>query len=79
MHSLETGIVVSIAVFFFYSFLSFAFLRERNITSEIAEKVKKEQSFYTINQKKDYNPELINNIVDIIREEDKIKNGYTEE
>ncbi len=79
MHSLETGVIISIAAFFFFSFLTFTFLRERNITSEIAGKVIKEKSHYEMNKKKDYNPEFINNIVDIIAKGDKIDDRHDKE
>ena len=69
MHSLETGIVVSIAAFFFFSFLTFAFLRETNISKEISIKTETEKAAYKVDGKKNYNPELINNIVSIIKEE----------
>ena len=79
MYSLETGVIVSIAAFFFFSFLTFTFLRERNITNEIAEKASVEKSHYEIDKKKDYYPEFINNIVDIVTEGDKINVGSDEE
>lgn len=68
MHSLETGIIVSIAAFFFFSFLSFAFIRENEISSELANKAKKEKIEYTIGESIKFNPELIKNIVSIIVE-----------
>ena len=68
MHSLETGIVVSIAAFFFFSFLSFTFLRERNISNEIVVKLEEEKSYYLVGRDKGYNPELFNNILNIILE-----------
>ena len=72
MHSLETGIILSIAAFFFFSFLMFVFLRETNISKEIIEKYEKEKVAYTATDKKGYNPEYIKNILDIIREEGKL-------
>lgn len=68
MHSLETGIIVSIAAFFFFSFLSFTFMRETNISKEISKKYENERKSYEMNGEKDYNPELINNIISIIKE-----------
>lgn len=68
MHSLETGIIVSIAAFFFISFLTFTFLRERNISNEIIEKYKSECMEYKENNEKKYKPELIYNILNIIIE-----------
>ena len=70
MHSLETGIVVSIAAFFFLSFLTFTFLREVNISNEINEKYKVEREEYQNGRLKKYNPEVINNVLNIIFEED---------
>ena len=69
MHSLETGIIVSIAAFFFFSFLTFTFLRETNISKEILVKSETEKASYTINGERFYKPELINNIASIIKEE----------
>ena len=69
MHSLETGIIVSIAAFFFFSFLTFTFLRETNISKEILIKSETEKASYTINGERFYKPELINNIASIIKEE----------
>lgn len=71
MHSLETGIVISIAAFFFFSFMSFVFLRETDISKEILQKYEEEQNLYLDDGKKNYNPEYIKNILDIIREEGK--------
>lgn len=78
MHSLETGIIVSIAAFFFFSFLTFTFLRETNISKEIALKYESEKTNYTIDKRKDYNPEYINNIISIIKEEGVINEGAEE-
>ena len=75
MHSLETGIVVSIAAFFFFSFLTFTFLRESNISKEILIKYENEKSYYQIGEKKNYNPELVNDVVNIFVEEEKVFNG----
>ena len=75
MHSLETGIIVSIAAFFFFSFLTFAFLRETNISREISTKIEMEKNSYKENGKKNYNPEFINNIISIIKEEGEIYEG----
>ncbi|MBO6134884.1 MAG: hypothetical protein J6O09_03830 [Lachnospiraceae bacterium] len=69
MHSLETGIIVSIASFFFLSFLTFTFLRETNISNEIITKQKEEKKSYTVMEKRDYNPEFIKNVIKIIEEE----------
>ena len=69
MHSLETGIIVGISALFFFSFLTFTFLRETNISKEIEAKIEKEKTAYTISGEKNYNPELINNIISIIKEE----------
>ena len=79
MHSLETGIVVSIAAFFFFSFLTFTFLRESNISKEVSEKFNKEKSAYEIGKDKSYEPEKINNVVDIIIEEVNILDGENTE
>lgn len=78
MHSLETGIIVSIAAFFFFSFLTFTFLRETNISKEIALKYESEKANYTIDKRKDYNSEYINNIISIIKEEGVINEGAEE-
>ena len=72
MHSLETGVILSVAAFFFFSFLIFTFLRETNISKEILEKYEKERNMYIADNKKNYNPEYIKNILDIIREEGKL-------
>ena len=79
MHSLETGIIVSIAAFFFFNFLTFTFLRETNISNEIKEKYKVEKSHYEINKERDYNPEFINNIMSIIVEGEKENERDNEE
>ena len=75
MHSLETGIVVSIAAFFFFSFLTFTFLREQSVSKEITEKCSVEKSYYEEGKKANYYPEVITDIVDIFVEEGKIQNG----
>ena len=72
MHSLETGVILSVAAFFFFSFLTFTFLRETNISKEILEKYENERNMYIADNKKNYNPEYIKNILDIIREEGKL-------
>lgn len=72
MHSLETGIILSIAAFFSFSFLTFVFLRENNISKEILQKVDNEKKNYVESSNKDYNPELYNNIINIIIEEGKL-------
>lgn len=77
MHSLETGIVVSIAAFFFFSFLTFTFLREGNISREVIDKYNVEKSYYEKGKKMNYCPEVIVNVVDIFVEEDKLHNGET--
>lgn len=68
MHSLETGIIVSIAAFFFFSFLTFTFLREGNISKEILNKLDKEKKSYQVGDIKEYNPERSLNILNIIVE-----------
>ena len=68
MHSIETGIIVAIAMFFFMSFLSFTFLRETNISKEILSKHKTECEEYVKDNKKKYKPELVNNILNIIND-----------
>ena len=68
MHSLETGIIVSIAAFFFFSFLSFTFLRESNISKEISAKYELEKKSYVVGGERDYNPEILNNIINIVKE-----------
>ena len=68
MNSLETGIIVSIAAFFFFSFLIFTFLREGNISKEILSKTEKEKSSYQIDATKKYSPEQSFNILNIIVE-----------
>ncbi len=75
MHSLETGIVVSIAAFFFFSFLTFTFLREGNISREILIKCEEEKNYYQIGKEKNYNPELISAVINIFVEEEKLLNG----
>ena len=69
MHSLETGIILGIAAFFFFSFLSFTFLRETNISREIQNKYNIEKNMYEISGERDYKPEMINNIASIVKEE----------
>lgn len=69
MHSLETGIIVSIAAFFFFYFFTFTFERENKITKEISNKVKIEASEYDETGKSKYIPTTINNIIDIIIKE----------
>ena len=68
MHSLETGIIVSIAAFFFFSFMTFTFSREGNISKEIAYKIESEKKNYQIGNDKEYNPERSLNILNIIVE-----------
>lgn len=68
MHSLETGIIVSIAAFFFFSFLTFTFLREGNISKEIINKLEQEKRSYQVGIDKTYNPERSYNILNIIME-----------
>lgn len=77
MHSLETGIIVSIAAFFFFSFLTFTFLREGNISNDINVKFDNERKNYLVGENKDYNPERSLNIVNIIMEGN--ENGTDEE
>ena len=77
MHSLETGIIVSIAAFFFFSFLTFTFLREGNISKEIQIKLDEEKKSYQMESEKTYNPERSLNIINIILEGE--LNGHSEE
>lgn len=75
MHSLEAGVIVSIAAFFFFNFLSFVFYREINISKEIESKVVEECREYSKeNEKRKYKPENINNIMNIIIEEGGLEN-----
>lgn len=78
MHSLETGIIVAIASFFFLTFLVFTMKREVNISNEIKEKIKIEEKEYSANAERKYSPETINNIIDIIVEEEKTNVGEDE-
>ena len=66
MYSLETGIVLSVATLFFYSFLTFTFLRETNISREILNKYESERTNYEMENDNDYNPEVLKNICDIV-------------
>lgn len=75
MHSLETGIIVSIAAFFFFSFLTFTFLREGNISKDIVYKIESEKSNYQIGKDKEYNPERSFNILNIIMEGENDRNN----
>lgn len=75
MYSLESGIVLSVAVLFFYSFLTFTFLRETNISKEILNKYESEKSNYEIENDNDYNPEVLKNICDIVGEEKLLDGG----
>ena len=75
MHSLETGVVVSIAAFFFFSFLTLSFLRESNISKEILVNVSNEKSHYEVGGDKDYCTEVISDIVNIFVEEERTING----
>lgn len=68
MHSLETGIILAITMFFFYSLLLFTFRREVNISNEISEKIKVEESKYSVGGERTYMPEIINNGVAVITE-----------
>lgn len=75
MYSLETGIVLSVAALFFYSFLTFTFLRETNISREVLNKYESEKINYEIGNDNDYNPEIIKNICDIVGEEKLLDGG----
>ena len=66
MHSLETGIILAITMFFFYSLLLFTFRREVNISNEISEKTKIEESKYSEGGERTYVPEMINNAIVVI-------------
>lgn len=68
MHSLETGIILAIAAFFFFNFFSFTFKREVNISKEISKKCEEEINAYKKGGKSEYSPDVINNIVDVIIE-----------
>lgn len=65
MHSLEAGIIVAIAAFFFLSFLTFTFKREVNISKEIKAKTEEEMLAYKKGEKSKYSPDVLNNIIDI--------------
>ena len=78
MHSLEAGIIVSISAFFFFSFLTFTFRREQNISKELIEKAKNEAALYSIENKKFYEPEKIKNILSIVKEMDENYGGNDE-
>ena len=75
MYSLETGIVLSVATLFFYSFLTFTFLRETNISREILNKYESERTNYEMENDNDYNPEVLKNICDIVGEEKLLDGG----
>lgn len=79
MHSLETGIIISIAAFFFFSFLTFVFLRETRISNEILKKAEAEKKEYMINCENGYRPERINNVISVVIEEDIFDGGEVEE
>lgn len=79
MHSLETGIIVSIAAFFFFFFMSFTFLREENISKDICKKINNEVKEYSLGGEKKYMPELINNIASIISCKGEKNDGVSEE
>lgn len=75
MYSLETGIVLSVATLFFYSFLTFTFLRETNISREVLNKYESERINYEMENDNDYNPEVLKNICDIVGEEKLLDGG----
>lgn len=75
MYSLETGIVLSVATLFFYSFLTFTFLRETNISREVLNKYESERTNYEMENDNDYNPEVLKNICDIVGEEKLLDGG----
>lgn len=75
MYSLETGIVLSVATLFFYSFLTFTFLRETNISKEVLNKYESERTNYEMENDNDYNPEVLKNICDIVGEEKLLDGG----
>ena len=70
MHSLETGIVVSIAAFFFFSFLTFTFLFLCFISKNISQKLSEEKECYEFKGNKTYSPEHTLNILNIILEDE---------
>lgn len=59
---------MSIAAFFFFSFLTFTFLREGNISKDIVIKLESEKKNYQLGNDKEYNPERSLNILNIIVE-----------
>lgn len=80
MHSLEAGVIVSIAVFFFFNFLNFVFLREINISKEIERKVIEECKEYSSDStNRKYEPEKINNIMNIVIDEGELKDEGNDE
>lgn len=68
MHSLETGIIISIAAFFFFYLFIFVFLRENNISQEIKSKYESEALVYAIGNENDYRPDKFNNLLNIYEE-----------
>ena len=68
MYSLETGIVLSVAALFFYSFLTFTFLRETNISREVLNKYESEKINYEIGNDNAQllNRFLVENDVDVL-------------
>lgn len=73
MHSLETGIIVSIASFFFFYLLTFVFLRENNISQNIKEKYESEALMHEINNENDYKPDKFNNLLSIFEEDKNVR------
>lgn len=68
MHSLETGIIISISAFFFFYLLIFVFLRENSISQEIKSKYESEALVYAIGNENDYKPDKFNNLLNIYEE-----------
>lgn len=65
MHTIETSIIISIVMFFVFSFLSWTFKKELNISKEINTCLATEISNYK-NETSDYIPQNVKNITNVI-------------
>lgn len=68
MHSIEASIIVALSLFVIFRFMTFTFNKEIDIEKNIKNTITIEEKHYEKNGEKDYSPDALKNVIDIINE-----------